>query len=67
MSAVLHADLVEANPKGAMLYGRSVQDHHVLAMVKPSAKGLSVEIKTTDASLSAALVQEVVEAFQLAG
>lgn len=65
IASALHLALVEVVPGAASLYARSVQGHHVLALVKMQAPdAVRVDLKASDAALAANLIAEAAQLFQ---
>ena len=62
LAELLHVKVIKSS-EAVALYGRSLQNHHVCVLVKSKADSMSVDIKATDGSLSASLINEVKHAF----
>jgi len=58
---LLHLAVVETVPGGASLYGRSIQGHHVAALVKalPTSDQVSIDIKCGDDAIANGLLSEL--------
>jgi hypothetical protein len=60
MQATLHVEVVERTPTAVSFYGRSLQELHVIVLVKiKSPSSFSVEIKSNNGTLASSLVAEV--------
>eukprot|EP01097_Dermamoeba_algensis_P005248 TRINITY_DN3330_c0_g1_i1.p1 TRINITY_DN3330_c0_g1~~TRINITY_DN3330_c0_g1_i1.p1 ORF type:complete len:664 (-),score=215.67 TRINITY_DN3330_c0_g1_i1:114-1967(-) len=59
LSSSLHLEVVEAVAAAASLYGRSIQGHHVAALVKQkSPLSISLDFKCSDGNLAGSLAKE---------
>lgn len=65
IAALLRLRIVEVMDSSASLYGRSVQNHHVLVLVKvKTTNDLLIEIKSNDEVLSSSLLNEAHKYFK---
>eukprot|EP00026_Physarum_polycephalum_P000665 Phypoly_transcript_00666.p1 GENE.Phypoly_transcript_00666~~Phypoly_transcript_00666.p1 ORF type:complete len:1220 (+),score=294.05 Phypoly_transcript_00666:473-3661(+) len=62
----LHLEPVQVAAENASAYGKSILGHHVALRLKAGADGgeVAVDIKSSDASLGSALIQEVTALFR---
>jgi len=65
LAVLLRVELITMDDKGAALYGRSIQGHHVALYVKVPTPGtpVHIDVKSTSATLASSLANEVLSSF----
>jgi len=66
LAILLRVELITMDDKGAALYGKSIQSHHLAVYIKVPPPGVPahVDVKSTSAPLASSLVSEMNANFQ---